>query len=873
MSKSFTYNVVLTKSKDIAERLFFDKPEGRVVNRKRLDTIFTGFSKEELDDGLIVAPFVNSGFISMVNEFPGGGAPRFVTMKFVESVKLLEKFLIPSNSQDELIASRFRKRIRNLTSLDNETLDIIRQIRPRFYLSYGVGDDVSEWAGPYVIDLMDANLTITSDGVRELELGFTPTVDTVKVFTNRQFIDEDLSQEQSVFDSQSYPMEATLDLLEVKTIPGNPNAGLLNAPAPFKDVDLASPTLEPQNTEGHKWNNVIRRLIRAYLSKKYTTIPEANILVLFNNNLDIESDSDSAPFNRRGLGTQTFEQLYRDLLGEYGIMIGRPKVEYSLREHTVNVPPKDYTGPVARGIFDANISYAPDYSMEVPPTKAAQSDVDKGEIAKRIKAAPIRRRINEITETLKRAAKGELELSENDLINLEQESVELSKKISQINNETKIKKAPTLETRTVFERVPARRIDPNLRTFGFFVKHDPNDIDSNKLESLRPLYKLFSELKKKLKDAFDPIIFEENDVKITSLLAKYGLIEDGAAPVIVVGDRTLIRDLMYSNSPLPSLDYATSYGVSEGQFLKPFTSQDVGELKGSWTKYKQDVAKTLYARKKRTSSFGEKIDLGPYTNFSKNITDDSVVFMHNLKNSNVIDVSFDASPYKGELLNVANESAFKLLDQGLKSNQVILDNSLKMDVFDYLKGDLETSGVDPTDLTRVIRVIKNNNVSIQKIQLAGLDRIPAVDFLSLLTFKLSGNELSDLSIKNPPGQTAKVAADTFRKASSYILRVNLKTLPFFNTVDFMNRRCVLIGAPNKILGSKVTPDNTPAVYSNGYNIFGYKHVIEPDNAYSEFTLFQSGLGEFPSDVMKLTTKELLGIEEGQESYFVEALRQ
>ena len=131
-------------------------------------------------------------------------------------------------------------------------------------------------------------------------------------------------------------------------------------------------------------------------------------------------------------------------------------------------------------------------------------------------------------------------------------------------------------------------------------------------------------------------------------------------------------------------------------------------------------------------------------------------------------------------------------------------------------------------------------------------------------FKLNGNNIADIIRKNRPGQTAKVAADTLRKVSSYILTVNLKTLPFFNTVDFLGRKCVLVGAPNKIIGSKIdSPRDSipaPAVFSNGYYIFGYKHVLTSRDAFSEFTLYQNGLGDFASDAIKKTTAELLGIE-------------
>ena len=81
-----------------------------------------------------------------------------------------------------------------------------------------------------------------------------------------------------------------------------------------------------------------------------------------------------------------------------------------------------------------------------------------------------------------------------------------------------------------------------------------------------------------------------------------------------------------------------------------------------------------------------------------------------------------------------------------------------------------------------------------------------------------------------------------------MLSVDIKTLPFFNTHSFLGRHCLLVGAPNKVIGSTVGTDNgrtkvpPPAIFSKGYNIFRYKNVINSSEAYSEFTLYLDGFG-------------------------------
>ena len=55
----------------------------------------------------------------------------------------------------------------------------------------------------YSLDLIDANISITSDGVRELELMFTPVMESLTVFTNKLFDDYQYAQADSIFDTAS----------------------------------------------------------------------------------------------------------------------------------------------------------------------------------------------------------------------------------------------------------------------------------------------------------------------------------------------------------------------------------------------------------------------------------------------------------------------------------------------------------------------------------------------------------------------------------------------------------------------------------------------------------------------------------------------
>jgi len=895
MSKTLPYNVVLTRSPKVAKKLFFQKltDSDGLVTVRRLNNIYSRLTEDEKRETLIVSPFNNNGFISLINEYPAGGK-RFTTIRMLESSKILENLLIPRNPYEEHVTQRFKKRVTNLETIDNETTQLLSEVRPRFYIAYGLGDDVSEWAGPYVIDLIDINLSINPDGVRELEMAFTPTIDSLKSFSNKQYIDQDLSQGQSVFDtlntiSNKIPRDFLLEFdLESNFILEGVVVGRL--------PELNK--VEPIPKGG--FNKAIRSCLRKYLSNNYATIPLENILVLFSQDLDISGEDPNAFFRRpvkefttpllnvgvRGSGlikaspAITFQKLYTDILAEYGL----------------------------------NCSHPPD-------TEAAQEAIDKSLTMTREKLRVseeiLKKNNNQLKKLQKELVEATARLEEpaplapgirsdsNALQSLVQRNrlrdetiPKIESDISKLENEIKIMFEDTLndyfdqlaqDSNLVTEENPPANqdaateaepvpIDTKKIRIGFYTDHEPGEVNANILEGLKPLYQFFRKLKSKTDQAFDPIIFEESDVRILSLLRKHGLIADGTASVVVIGDRDLIRNMLYSDSNLPSLGSALKYeseikppiqGGLSG-LSKPNNSSD---LKSRWEAYKEEMRLVLYPRKFRTSSYNEEPDFGIYNkSFKKRVTKESIILMHNLKNSNVLSMSLDTSPYKLELLSIANESSYALLDQALLGNQTVLDNSLNLDIIDYVKdkllNDKNKDGVAlSNDIPAILEVMSNDREIITKLRAENVLRSDGRDFLDLLRFRLNGKELSkDLKIKNPPGKTVKTDADILRRANRYLFTASVRTLPFFNTVDYFGRDCLLIGAPNRIVGSTIDTEPgkvpEPFIFSNNYNIYGYKHVLNNDEAYSEFMLYNPDFGT-PGDTMRLSLGQLLGLSEGE----------
>lgn len=860
MSKSFSYNVVITKSSKVADKLFFETSKSNdVFSRTRLSTIATGLTKAEIEDTLIVSPFSNNGFISLTDDFPGGGSPKFITLKMLESAELLEKFLVPSNAQDELVAQRFKQRLSYVKEIDLESIEILKTIRPRFYLSYGIGDDVSQWSGPFVIDLVDVNLSITSDGVREIELGFMPTIDTSKLFSNKQYFDLNISQQQNKFDSKGL-------------------GKYTDSSEKYSKFDLRS---GPLANDGYKaelvggFNVSIREVLRDYLIKKSSTTPKGNVLVLFGQDLDA-NPSGTAPFrlefakvNDEEVRTD-FVDLYRDKLEGYGIAAFYPeqreaqeKEVKAARTATVERIKKTEQKRVkqisdaVKIILNNNQEYKDQLTIIINTGAVMNSLAGTGN--PRFAEAEIAyneavKRKEEIEQNTELASKNNNKKRSLEDVMLKDISNVLFKKdgdnIDPVGSSDINARPEPANPDYASEKERANYLKYKTVSLGLMLTSEGFETPGGDiLKNMAPLYTFFDKLKESTTGSFQPIIFEENNLRITSLLEKHGFIEDASKPVLFLGDKNLINNLFYSVGPSPKVGSA---------FNLPGGVGGQASVSGAIKSYKEDMEMNLFAKRGRTSSFNEQVDFGPYKDFEKRIQPESLVFMHNLRNSNVLELSFDSSPYKAALMNVTYEPMYKLLDQqavsGNLSNKNVTFKSVDY-LSQYIKNKVkrDDGGYSTQDVGEIIKSINENGVAIRMLKedgflASGTGAQNAASFVDFLLFKLNGTEFSDLVQKVPGDKVLDYEAETLRKIHSYMLSVNIKTLPFFNTHSFLGRHCLLVGAPNKVIGSTIGTDNgrtkvpPPAIFSKGYNIFRYRNVITATEAYSEFTLYLDGFG-------------------------------
>ena len=819
MSKSFTYNLIVTQSKEAIDRLFFDTavPSNGGLGQTRRDLLQSFEDLGDLADDILISPYNNSDFLSFETEMNGGGTSTFTTIKLVETARVLERFVIPTDGVSEVVINEFKKRIANLgDKADNQFLNEVMSVRPDYYISYGVGDDISKWSGPYCVSLMDTVLSVDFDGIRTLELTFTPTQETIKLFSNKVLL-ANLTEKKK---------KSSFDTLAAIADKVTYDKSILVPVAPETDGSLRK-VLKP-NKDGDSWNNAIRRLIREYLFGIRKSVSIGNILVLFDQDLDAEEDG---PIVVKAKPYSDIISTYQAKLREFGI-----------------------------GIFAGGSR-----SEEQKKRDRAKEDIAR---------KPIKDKIAELNCTLPGVTGGSRnysKLSKEQIINVENQIKLLEKDLEAIRVYSEGKSELTTSIKIgglitgnflrkgVQENVALRAAQklfcnpdstsnagkastaPPSVILEMAVDVPTDKVVGEKLELLSPLYTFFKTLNEVSETKIQPTIFEENNINTTKLLHKHGLITNPTDPVLFIGDEDIIKNLIYTlTGGLPENidDPVFSYGDSRR------------DLKAKWTAYREELKELNPFVRGITSSFGEEIDFGPYEyRFRKKITTDSLVFMHNLKNSNVIELTVDASPYRAELLNLNAELSYKLID--LAANKAELAPDFK--IFKYLKNKYggDASSLGPSE---IVDTINNDTVALKMIKEEGVSGLDSYYFFDILRATSSG--VGGLKIPTK-GNTTKSNADLLRRAIGYTHEVNIRTLPFFNIVNYLKRDCLLVGVPNKIIGSTFREEDLPppSMYSNRYGIYGYKHVITPDDAYSEFKLFQNNI--IPASQLKVQIGKML----------------
>jgi len=378
------------------------------------------------------------------------------------------------------------------------------------------------------------------------------------------------------------------------------------------------------------------------------------------------------------------------------------------------------------------------------------------------------------------------------------------------------------------------------------VKEEENQI----LSVLKPLYTFIKKYNEDLpEEALDDfVLFEENDYRILKLLKEYGLIENASKPILIFGKKEYIKSRVYPTVKLsrPTAPFRGAYFPSK------------------WDKYTEAFIELFgYKTGYRTSSFGEGI--GPHRLPIENLvkkSKDPLVFMSNISNANVLDLSVDFSPYKAPLMGYGKESVWKLVDATLGTSGVIKDDSFRTGavgvVLQTWLDQLNSSGATGASGLYQNSLESFRDPAVQKAfkNAGGFESLEEVDlsvndFMEIL-LALGGK--SSIKEKVSPGNTALAEVQAIKTLNKSIFRVSLKTLPFFNSTIIPGRHAVLYGKANNIEGATRLRDKfsqSVAFYTNTYQVVSVKHVITSDSAYSEFSLVKRD-----GDILSISDKTL-----------------
>lgn len=159
MSKVFTTNVFLTSSRKVIDKIFSSQMLSTDFN-----SLAKNLSRSESEVSVICSPNKNNNLISMSYEFgTEGGNNGVLTLTFLESNSLFEKIYLLSQTEDYQLS----------LNVSGQGQDPARDV-PSVYVTFGVGNDLNDWAGPFSLRLKSANYEIDSSGNRIITLTYVP---------------------------------------------------------------------------------------------------------------------------------------------------------------------------------------------------------------------------------------------------------------------------------------------------------------------------------------------------------------------------------------------------------------------------------------------------------------------------------------------------------------------------------------------------------------------------------------------------------------------------------------------------------------------------------------------------------------------------
>lgn len=209
MSKVFTANVYITKSRAAIDKLFFGDSQLTSIHERTLL-----LSDSELAQSFLYSPNKNDGLLRFEFNF-GGPGKTSVKCTFVETSQLLELLLIGNDPMAEVLRAKLteldgtanneeslRKQGKFVNSIklfdtefnseqsesEAETLEGLKdqlESTSKYYFAFGVGPDLSQWSGPHIMDLHTAVLRNDENNIRKVDVTWVPHIGDHKLWSKK----------------------------------------------------------------------------------------------------------------------------------------------------------------------------------------------------------------------------------------------------------------------------------------------------------------------------------------------------------------------------------------------------------------------------------------------------------------------------------------------------------------------------------------------------------------------------------------------------------------------------------------------------------------------------------------------------------------
>ena len=416
-----------------------------------------------------------------------------------------------------------------------------------------------------------------------------------------------------------------------------------------------------------------------------------------------------------------------------------------------------------------------------------------------------------------------------------------------------------------------------------------------------PLIKFASEIKDRgdgnIKTSYFDF-YEETDMRILKLWAEHGIISNPKQPAYVFGDMHEIAKTLYLEDGEPQDQTVNTlfgyddlvagnegipYEVKKGYDLPRYRVTGKSTDLISETRVPQVAIAPVNSPLQGSRDAAAESAKIAYQNYKNKFmaafpSDDTEISLrHNMTNPNVTSLSYRLDNYIVALMNMPARPSIDKGAMGTTRLRLAKDQAgqvLSKPIQEQLAKYAATLDANTDSITFQSNLLDNSEESVsmalaiaQDVNLGSPDfarNNKIIDLFAVLYFYQFFDTItntqgtSELRMERNPNRE-----DTFNQYyQSYLdqtmkllINCTARTLPIFDKKLYLDRVCHLNGMTGGIIGTS-EKFKRKAPYNGAYRIRGYRHVISPQDIYSEFDLYREGFTE-KTDESGATVKDFL----------------